>query len=487
MKLELSELINFENKYKLNQRKILSINYWDFCRMNIFYEIRSEYEKTNHVVDLNHKIKIKEKKINIKLFSKYVFFNSKNIDLLFISDPRRTKQDDMYKSIFIDTISDYLKNDFQCLTLEEPNWRAWGYGMPPHFYPTNSHNLKYVDFFEYKFLLYEKLFRMINRKEVKLIKEELDYLYTIINKEFNVNISNTKKVFSSLIIYFIIMGKIYSRLIKKLNPKIVLLNYRPTYFKVLINSICRANGIPTVDLQHGVISKEDPLDRKNPNGHNLLSTSDYLFAYGEKLVDKTNLCFLDENIKYVGFPFLEQKIKKDINRPNFMNENYKYILIISQSIAGEKFAHFAATLAELLKNKKEYKIIFKYHPNEITKDFIELKKENIIEIKNLNIEIYQIQKYSYCQIGAYSTGLYEGLNFLLPTIILKNFPGSDGTIEILKYMKKGIYEIDNPEKLIKILNNLVPPEINDINLLWKKDSLKNIKNEIQNILKSQKL
>ena len=101
------------------------------------------------------------------------------------------------------------------------------------------------------------------------------------------------------------MKKTYLKVSKKINPKLVLLNYKPTYFKILINSICRANNIKTVDLQHGVIAKEDPLDRKDPTGQNLLSTSDYLFAYGEKLVNYTNLCFSYETIKYVGYPFLE--------------------------------------------------------------------------------------------------------------------------------------------------------------------------------------
>lgn len=479
--MKLETLFMFEKKYNLHNRKILNINYWDFCRMNIFYELKSKYEGTNKVADICKKTKLKDKKIYFKQFFRYTFFNKKNIDLLFLSDPRRTKELDKYKSIFIDPIANNLSSKYNCMTIEEPSWRAWGYGMPPHFYPTTSLNLKYIDLYEFYFLIKKRFF---DKKKKKIIENELDYLYKITFNEFNIDISYTKNVFTDLIIYFIVMDKTYFKLIKKLNPKVVLINYRPTYFKVLINSICRKNNIPTVDLQHGVISKNDPLERKNPLGYNLYSTSDYLFGYGEKLVDKTNLCFYDKNIKYVGFPFLENKINSKIKIPNFMKKNIKYILIISQSISGEQFAKFATDLADKLKNKTDFKIIFKYHPNELSKNLFNTKKDNIIEIKTLEYDIYQLQKYSYCQIGAYSTGLYEGLCFQLPTIILKDLPGADGTIEILKYIKKGVYCVKDANELSKILDSLEKPEKKDIDLLWKSNSLKNIEEEINKIIKN---
>ena len=481
MKLKLEQLFSFEQKYNLINRKVLGINYWDFCRMNIFYELKAKYEQTNQVADLCKKIPIKDMKISIKQISKYIFPN-KQTDLLFLTDPRRTKQNGLYEAIFVDNISSYLNEKYSSITIEEPSWRAWGYGMPPHFFPTTSSNLKYTDFYELLFLIKKNFFYFFRKRKKRMIDHELDYLYNIIIKEFSTDISYTKKAFCDLIVYFLIMERTYLNLLRKLNPKIVLINYRPTYFKVLINSICRKNNIPTVDLQHGVILAEDPLDRKNPQGHNLNSTSDYLFGYGEKLVNKTNLCFYDKNIKYVGFPFLENKINQEIKPADFMKQNIKYILIVSQSIAGEQFANFASNLADELKDKNDYKIIFKYHPNELTKKYNILEKNNIIQIKNLNYDIYQLQKYSYCQIGAYSTGIFEGLCFNLPTIILKDFPGSDCTIKTLNFMTKGIYYIKSVHEFTKILDYIEKPIKKEINLLWKSNSLTNIKREIDKII-----
>ena len=56
----------------------------------------------------------------------------------------------------------------------------------------------------------------------------------------------------------------------------------------------------------------------------------------------------------------------------------KYILIISQSTIGDSMADFASKLSDLLKNSK-YKIVFKYHPNEMSKDYKCLKKKKSLK------------------------------------------------------------------------------------------------------------
>ena len=58
--MKLETLFTFEKKYNLHNRKILNINYWDFCRMNIFYELKSKYEGTNKVADICKKTKLKD-------------------------------------------------------------------------------------------------------------------------------------------------------------------------------------------------------------------------------------------------------------------------------------------------------------------------------------------------------------------------------------------------------------------------------------------
>ena len=212
---------------------------------------------------------------------------------------------------------------------------------------------------------------------------------------------------------------------------------------------------------------------------------DYLFAFGEMLAQCPSKIYNKNNIKYIGHPYLENKLKTQIKRPNFMLEGYKYILIVSQEIIGKEFSEFASLLAKELEECKEYKIIFKYHPAEYNREYKNLKKKNIIEIKSLEYDIYTLQKYSYIQVGAYSTGLYEGIMFELPTVIIENLYGADSTIETLKFMKKGFYVVKNAKELSKLikLKKIEKPNNNDIQKIWKKDSYNNLLKEIRKILK----
>ena len=278
------------------------------------------------------------------------------------------------------------------------------------------------------------------------------------------------------------MKKSYIKLIKKINPKVVLFNYKPTEVKALLNSICKEYKIPTVNLQHGIIS-EASVEMKTGRT-NLDVFPDYLFSFGERLTDYNNTTYNETNIKYIGHPYLENKSKTEVLRPDFMKVNYKYILIVSQEVIGEQFANFTSELAEKLLEYSEYKIIFKYHPAEYHRDYKQLKKDNIIEMKNLEYDIYTIQKYSYVQVGVYSTGLYEGIIFNLPTVVISSLYGASDTISTLSFMRNGFYTVKNVDELVELIKSkkLKHPNEEDVDKIWKSNSYNNLLADIKEIL-----
>ena len=87
------------------------------------------------------------------------------------------------------------------------------------------------------------------------------------------------------------------------------------------------------------------------------------------------------------------------------------------------------------------------------------------------------------QVGVFSTSLYEGLAFGLPTIILKNLKNANQTLETLSFIKKGVYAIERPEQVIEVLNHLEKPQKKDIESLWKNNSINNIRKQLKIILK----
>ena len=150
---------------------------------------------------------------------------------------------------------------------------------------------------------------------------------------------------------------------------------------------------------------------------------------------------------------------------------------------GEYLSKFAVELAKKLESNNEYVIVFKYHPNEAGRNYENLERNNIIQIRDSNKEIYQYQKYAYAQIGVFSTALYEGISFGLPTFVLKNPIGTNGTIKMLEYFKKGVYLEKNINQIIELIEgNLEKPEKEDIELLWKTNAKDNFITELEKII-----
>lgn len=478
------KFFEIEEKEKLFEKNIGGFYYWHFFRRQIIFDITL----TNNKVLLKKwkdKFSLKSRKIEFKYLKRYIIRKENNVDILLVADPRRiVNKDKKYENIFIDNINIFLSQYYKTLILEEPSYMAWMFSQPPHLVPTESENIIYTDLIDLKYPFYRFFLKKFRKNIYNQFLDEINYIIKIVKKEYGIDLEYRKDVYLYTLQIYYLMKKSYEKVIKKINPKIVLFNYKPTEVKALLNLICKQNNIPTVNLQHGIISKDLSVEMQTDR-EQLDVFTDYLFAYGEKLTQCPSKIYNEKNIKYIGHPYLENKANTISERPNFMEKSYKYILIVSQEIIGEEFAKFTSKLADKLKKYTEYKIIFKYHPAEFHKDYESLKKDNIIELKNLNYDIYTIQKYSYLQVGSYSTGLYEGIMFKLPTVVIEYLYGAKDTIKTLKFMKDGFYIIKNADDLCELIKvgKIKKPNEDDIQMIWKNGSYNNLLREIRKILK----
>ena len=260
----------------------------------------------------------------------------------------------------------------------------------------------------------------------------------------------------------------------------------PTPFKTTLINVCKEKGIPTVELQHGIITETDPIINKCFDRSQIRSATDYIFAFGEDLLNRNYSTVDPKNILNIGFPFLKSKLSQDIKKPDFMKEGKKYILVVSQSTIGKYLAKFAGKLSALLKGT-EYEIIFKYHPQEFSRDYEETKKDNIIEIRN-EVDTYTIQKFSELQAGVYSTALFEGIGFYLPTLILENVYGADSILNVCNKMNSGIYKINSADEVLKYLKNPenYKPTESDVQLLWSNSDLEEEEKTIKSLMRTRK-
>ena len=113
-----------------------------------------------------------------------------------------------------------------------------------------------------------------------------------------------------------------------------------------------------------------------------------------------------------------------------MNIKNNQILFISQGVIGKYLSRFAVGLFDKLANDNtEYNFIYKLHPGEYDTwrdNYPELvnadKNPNFTVIDNSKTPLYKLFAESKYQVGAFSTAIYEGLQFDCVSFIV-DLPG----------------------------------------------------------------
>lgn len=475
---------------KMYDREYKGFHYWEFVRVYASHDIMRLVSNTSLIFG-KEKPNISKYKFNLKELKNYkISKEQKNSDILVLSHPRRIKQGEKYKNIFIDDVVKHLQSKgHKVLTLEEPAWTWYAPTNKAHDFPNETENMVYNDISSLKFRVKYQLMKLFGNKMFDELKQEYEEVKKIISSWYpDVDMSGMdfEYKFYNTIIQTIVRKEEISKLLDEINPKIVLMYFMPTPFKTTLINVCKEKGIPTVELQHGIITETDPIINKCFDRSQIRSATDYIFAFGEDLLNRNYSTVDPKNILNIGFPFLKSKLSQDIKKPDFMKEGKKYILVVSQSTIGKYLAKFAGKLSALLKGT-EYEIIFKYHPQEFSRDYEETKKDNIIEIRN-EVDTYTIQKFSELQAGVYSTALFEGIGFYLPTLILENVYGADSILNVCNKMNSGIYKINSADEVLKYLKNPenYKPTESDVQLLWSNSDLEEKEKTIKSLMRTRK-
>lgn len=466
-----------EIKEKMFERKIFGINYWEFVRHYVYVAIGDKVSDSESAFP--------KVKMNLKIFIPYIkeikqyFLRKRTCDILMLSYTRRINVDGKYKNSCIDYYVDFLKEKYNILTIEEPSFSIFE-SNHAHSNPVYTENMYFTDFHEIKLLFETKFHILFKTRKYKQVLDEYKRVNKIVSKWYKKDNIDFEENFVKLILRLEKSVKFSEKVLLKIKPKLIMLYYMPSMFSVSLLLNANKLSIPTVEIQHGTISKYDPIPNKCLDSSILNCDNKYIFSFGKNQVNTYAIAIKNKNnIKYVGFPYFEEKMN------SLKNKVKDSILVISQATIGESMARFTSDLANVLKNEK-IKIFFKYHPHEITNNYNCLKKDNIIEIRDEK-SIYELQEESMLQIGSYSTALYEGFAFKIPTLIVKNMFGSSETIDMFKNVKKGIYLIDGANDVLRYINrNDIIPNDDDINKLWVFDSRKKIYKEVERIINEVK-
>jgi hypothetical protein len=134
------------------------------------------------------------------------------------------------------------------------------------------------------------------------------------------------------------------------------------------------------------------------------------------------------------------------------------ILFISQGVIGKYLSKLAYETASNINESQNYNFIYKLHPGEygtwrenydyLTKAVDEF--ENFTVIDKSEPPLYELFAESHCQIGAFSTAIYEGLAFNCKTFII-DVPGVEYLDDLID--KDIVKKVKNSEELINYINN----------------------------------
>lgn len=464
----------FEDQENLFDIEYKGFKIWEIARGYIYIEIEMIYNKLQPLFSKQKKDLKKQKNTFSSILKKLKIFFLKDVDYIFLNNPRRVKQSDgKYYCIYTDLMIDLLKEKNKCVMFEDPYWSLNPTSNVSHFEPVKTENICYLDYVERLYRI-KKHFSKRKYSELHTILLDIENKF---EKEYKCDLTNIFKLVEDKILYMLYTYNFYRRLMIRTKPKAVFEFYDIFPSKIVVNKIAKELNIPVIEIQHGIVTSKNPIFLKYGNiDRNYECLPDYVLSYGKKLLNLNYLPIKKENIFYIGSLFLNKKM----NEYKKVKTDKKNILFISQSNLGKYLSTCASELADLLKSNDEYQIIYKMHPYEIGANYDCLKKKNITVINDRNKDLYYYQSISCAQIGVYSTGLYEGLNFGLNTFILSKYFGFDEVKDIIKESKSVFYVKDAKEIYSIIKDNKLKKNLE--NDYWEKVDYNKIVKTINNIL-----
>ncbi len=473
--MNIDAFLKTEKKYNLNKLEINGVNYWTYNRFHIWnYGICSEKLGLEEAHD---KEKVSFSKA-LKFFLSATFKSQKitSKDVLVLNHNRRVFNGSTYDCIYTD---DIFKDSDRAVFLEAPYRFS-------HLKPATSKEIIYTDKIVVRSFLRSKSFRTFHKKEyneiVKKIEEQLTDAVTDLKNEYgwSASVESVARRCAETVIRYDVEKKMYSDIIKKVNPKAIIEVVHYISSCMMVNEIAKELNIPTVELQHGTMYR-DHAAYQYEEGEKIKQLPDKIFVFSDFWKNCVSLPIDDENLVVTGFPNFEKKLNLYGNAER--KDERKTIIFISQGTIGKYLSSFAAELSKAL-DSKEYRMIYKLHPAEYStwrEEMPGLIDSEIEVIDRRDIDLYSLFAQSDIQIGAYSTAIFEGMGFGLKTFIYKT-----GHYDImLPLIEQGYAElVTNVDECIEKINDTQLKKV-DASLFWKRNALENIREEIDSIVKSE--
>lgn len=405
--IEFNKILKIEAEYDLINKMIFEDKwYYPLIKQTILANYINKQKLFRPHKSISNLQKIK----NTIISSPYYLNNNKKRSNIIIVDNASTRI--KYQNYSYLKYSDFIHDLFpniKITVLEYPDKRE-----TLHKKNNYSNSIYYLDFFINKVLLQSKIKNYAKNFSFNADKE----LFSQLDLPFH--IASHRQVINKALHY--ING--FMKLLQSFSPDIIFI--KPSYNYVNMSLLWAANklGIPTVELQHGVIDTKHigyiynkVIDRQ--------FFPKYFFSYGDYFSDilkNHTKKFLSENVFSIGYNYLEKYKKnqyKNIDYYHHIKNQYKIILITSQWIIKKELKNFVIKLSEIL--PKNWFILYKPHPAETNiESFYEIFNdfENVLLIKDKSISLFEFIKICNVHSTVMSTSHFEATYFEKPNVFI---------------------------------------------------------------------
>ena len=403
LKEQYLKFLKLEEELGLFNKRIAGIRYWDLSRAEVFLTLFESKVGGGSSSNSGFKELTKFFFYIKSLFNlrKNPFFSKKK-EIIFSGGQRRVlTEDGKWWDIHVDPFLDKFKIPY--LSLEYPI-------NLEHYGPAKTSFLYFFD----SLITLGFIRRKLGLTKVHITDDELEFLKQIrteIKKRFDIDIDVPRIVVNRLHERQALLP-LCLKLLKRINPKLVVMV--TSYARKSLVEACRLLKIPTVEIQHGVISPYHPGYSYPKSAMNNVDFPDYLLVFGDYWKDVATYPISKDNIISVGYPYLENKIQQYSRR-----KRKKQIVFVSQSRIGVPISKFAVELSKL--PDLDYRIAYKLHPREVNDwktRYPWLVDADIDVIDTLGTDLYRLLGESMVQVGVSSTAIYEGLAYGLRTFLL---------------------------------------------------------------------
>jgi len=472
------EILRVEEKYSLNAVNVHGFYPWTCTRFLIWESLN--YQRQKRKKSLFGLIKTGISVVGfvfLSLFRRSPKLHQEN-NVLFVCQGRRVLNDGIYENNTIDDLAEVFTDS---ITLEHP------FKQLHHFSPAKTMNLIYSDKIMLKAHIYGQLTKYFRRKKFREIYGQMQCsLEPPLNELFGDSEADVAGWLEKMTYrYFIFKSKYksYMCFLKNLKPNLIIEDVHYSLDNMIINELAKEVGIPTIELQHGIIGRGHIAYNYPPNEY-IPQFPDMIMLFSEFWKESAEYPISNDKLIPVGFPYFERQVNKFKNVNSSESSDNVAVFLGQPNGVTKGLDELAVSTHDRIK-EKGWRVVFKLHPSEFNDwqaTYPLLVNTDIEVIDSHEKQLYEIFSASKALVGICSTSIFEGIGFGLAAFIY-DLPGSERMDDICE--RKLATKVSDSESLSKHLINL------DVNFetkseeLWMPNALEKMREFVTAMLATQ--